>query len=75
MIDKNLIGNRSGGEEIHSKIYDDYDDGDDDDDDDDDDHEFYIPKETPRDIMPDLESEESAEQRRKKGHGLKILTP
>ena len=48
----------------------------DEDDDDDYDDEFYTPKETPRDIMPELESEESAEQRRKKkGQGLKILTP
>ena len=59
-------------------------------DDDESDDEFYTPKEleiilepsnfeneeeTPRD-MPDLQTEESAEQRRKtKGHGLKILTP
>ena len=39
-------------------------------------NEFYSPKETPRDIVPDLETEESAAQRRKtKGQGLKILTP
>ena len=70
---KNLTKDRSGGEGMYSKIYD---DGDDDDDDDDDDDEFYNPKETPRDIMPDLESEESAEQRRKqKWQGLKLLTP
>ena len=69
---KNLARNRSGGEDMYSKIYDD--DGDDDDDDDDDD--FYTPKETPRDIMPELESEESAEQRRnQEGKVLKILTP
>ena len=68
---KNLTGNRSGGEEMYSKNYDD-----DDDDDDDDDNEFYTPNKKPKDIMPDLESEESAEQRRKeKGQGLKLLTP
>ena len=59
-------------------------------DDDESDDEFYTPREletipelsnfeneeeTPRD-MPDLETEKSAEQRRKtKGQGLKILTP
>ena len=64
---EHFTGNRSGGEEMYSKIFDDDNDGDD---------EFCTPKETPRDIMPDLESEESAEQRRKqKGQGLKILTP
>ena len=40
------------------------------------DDEFYTPEEIPR-VMPDLESEESAEQRRRnrEGQGLKILTP
>ena len=58
--------NRSGSEESYSNVYSDNDS----------DNEFYTPKETPRDIMPDLESEELAEQRRnKKGHGLKLLTP
>ena len=33
---------------------------------------FYIPKESPRNIMPELESEESAAQREEE---LKILTP
>ena len=55
----------SGEEEDFSEKYNDNgDDNDDDDDDDDDDDEFYTSKElAPRD-MPDLESEESAEQRR-----------
>ena len=36
---------------------------------------FYTPEESPRNIMPELESEESTAQRRnQKGHGLKILT-
>ena len=36
---------------------------------------FYTPEESPRNIMPELESEESTVQRRnQKGHGLKILT-
>ena len=49
---------------------------DEDKDEDGDDDEFYTPEETPRDIMPDLETEESVAQRRKhEGHGLKILTP
>ena len=34
---------------------------------------FYPPEESPRNIMPDLESEESAAQRiNQRGHGLKI---
>ena len=37
---------------------------------------FYTPEESPRNIMLDLETEESASERRKhEGHGLKILTP
>ena len=37
---------------------------------------FYTPEESPRNIMLDLETEESAAERRKhEGHGLKILTP
>ena len=37
---------------------------------------FYTPEESARNIMPDLESDESAEQRRnQRGQGLKILTP
>ena len=47
----------------------------DDDDDDNDDDEFDTPKEM-SEVMPALESENSAEQRRtQKGQGLKILTP
>ena len=47
----------------------------DDDDDDNDDDEFDTPKET-SEVMPALESENSAEQRRtQKGQGLKILPP
>ena len=38
-------------------------------------HEFYTPEESPRD-MPDLETEESAKQKRyQRVQGLKILTP
>ena len=55
----------SGKEEDFSEKYNDNGDDNDDDDDDDDD-EFYTSKElAPRD-MPDLESEESAEQKKKK---------
>ena len=37
---------------------------------------FYTPEESPRNIRPELESEESAAQRRnQRGQGLKILTP
>ena len=37
---------------------------------------FYTPKESPRNIMPELESEEFATQRRnQRGERLKILTP
>ena len=37
---------------------------------------FYTLEELPRNIMPDLETEESAAEGRKhEGHGLKILTP
>ena len=37
---------------------------------------FQVEKETDKESMPKLESEESAEQRRnQQGHGLKILTP
>ena len=64
---KNLAMNRSGS---------DYSDYSDDDDDDDDDDKFYTPKETPQDIMPELESKESAAQRRnQRAQELKILTP
>ena len=41
-----------------------------------DDNKFYTPEESPKSIMPDLETEESAAERRKhERHGLKILTP
>ena len=37
---------------------------------------YYTPEELPRNIVPDLESEKSAAQRRnQRGQGLKILTP
>ena len=37
---------------------------------------FYTPEESPRNIMPHLESEESSAQRKnQRGQGLKILTP
>ena len=37
---------------------------------------IHSSEESPRNIMPELESEEFAEQRRKtKGQGLKVLTP
>ena len=37
---------------------------------------FYTPEKSPRNIMPDLESEESAARRKnQRGQELKILTP
>ena len=75
---------QSGTEEIFTSKndndygdYGDYGDDDDDDDDDDDnnDVEFYTPNGLTSRDMPDLESEESAEQRRnQRGQGLKIRT-
>ena len=69
---------QSGTEEIFTSKYDnDYGDYGDygDDDDDDNDVEFYTPSGLTSRDMPDLESQESAEQRRnQQGQGLKIRT-
>ena len=68
---------QSGTEEIFTSKYDnDYGDyGDYGDDDDDNDVEFYTPSGLTSRDMPDLESQESAEQRRnQQGQGLKIRT-
>ena len=71
---------QSGTEEIftskNDNDYGDYGDyGDDDDDGDDNDVEFYTPSGLTSRDMPDLESEESVEQRRnQRGQGLKIRT-
>ena len=58
---KGLMGNRFGGEDIYSEVYDENDDEND-----------YLDTTG----MPDLENEESAAQRNNQtGQGLKILTP
>ena len=67
---------QSGTEEIFTSKYDnDYGDYGDYGDDDDNDVEFYTPSGLTSRDMPDLESQESAEQRRnQQGQGLKIRT-
>ena len=70
------IVHQSGTEEIFTSKYDnDYGDYGDYGDDDDNDVEFYTPSGLTSRDMPDLESQESAEQRRnQQGQGLKIRT-